>query len=157
MFTKSEYSSQQRQRIIMWNIHKKVEIIHPNIMQQGSLPAYKGICCDLKHVWNIFSLSRFSFTDNDDSLDNMGGTVGGHLYSSLPLPPAHEHSDIYLQLSIWHTHLIYLITSHVITWLLLDEICPAPSINIWSNVNYNSLGNFMLYQQLWVSFAFTGR
>ena len=46
---------------------------------------------------NIFFLSGFSFTDTDDSQDSRGreGTI---FYSTLPLPPAHEHSDIYLQL-----------------------------------------------------------
>ena len=44
----------------------------------------------------IFS-SGFSFTDTDISQDSRGreGTI---FYSTLPLPPAHEHSDIYLQL-----------------------------------------------------------
>ena len=45
----------------------------------------------------IFFLSRFSFTDIDVSWDREG-TI---FYSTLPLPPAHEHSDIYLQLCMW--------------------------------------------------------
>ena len=46
---------------------------------------------------NFFFLSGFSFTDTDDSQDSRGreGTI---FYSTLPIPPAHEHSDIYLQL-----------------------------------------------------------
>ena len=38
----------------------------------------------------FFFLSGFSFTDTDDSQDSRGrkGTI---FYSSLPLPPAHEH------------------------------------------------------------------
>ena len=45
----------------------------------------------------FFFLSGFSFTDIDDSQDSRGreGTI---LYSTLPLPPTHEHSGIYLQL-----------------------------------------------------------
>ena len=45
----------------------------------------------------FFFLSGFSFTDTDYSQDSRGreGTI---FYSTLPLPPAHEHSDIYLQL-----------------------------------------------------------
>ena len=45
----------------------------------------------------VFFLSGFSYTDTDDSQDSRGreGTI---LYSTLPLPPAHKHSDIYLQL-----------------------------------------------------------
>ena len=46
---------------------------------------------------DFFSLSGFSFADTDNSQDSRGreGTI---FYSALPLPPAHEHSDIYLQL-----------------------------------------------------------
>ena len=36
----------------------------------------------------IFFLSGFSFTDTDDSQDSRGKE------ETLPLPPAHEHSDI---------------------------------------------------------------
>ena len=45
----------------------------------------------------FFFLSGFSFTDTDESQDSKGreGTI---FYSTLLLPPAHEHSDIYLQL-----------------------------------------------------------
>ena len=62
----------------------------------------------IQHIWIIvfqvspeteffFFLSGFSFTDTDDSQDSRGreGTI---FYSTLPLPPAHEHWDIYLQL-----------------------------------------------------------
>ena len=46
---------------------------------------------------DIFFLSGFSFTDTDNSQDSRGreGTI---FYSTLPHPPAHEHSNIYLQL-----------------------------------------------------------
>ena len=45
----------------------------------------------------FFFLSGFSFTDTDDSQDSRGrGRI--IFYSTLPLPPTHEHSDIYLQL-----------------------------------------------------------
>ena len=44
--------------------------------------------------WHTF-LSRFSFTDIYDSQDRIGRerTI---FYYTLPLPPAHKHSDIYL-------------------------------------------------------------
>ena len=50
-----------------------------------------------EHLKISFFLSGFSFTDTDDSQDSRGRerTI---FYSTLPLPPAHEHSDIYLQL-----------------------------------------------------------
>ena len=53
-------------------------------------------------------LSGFSFKDTDDSQDSKGrdGTI---FYSTLPLPSAHEHSDIYFSTlhvkwpsHIWH-------------------------------------------------------
>ena len=45
----------------------------------------------------FFYLSGFSFTDNDNSQDSRG-REGTFFYSTLPLPPAHKHSDIYVQL-----------------------------------------------------------
>ena len=45
---------------------------------------------------DIFFLSWFSFTDTYNSQDSIRRD-GTFLYSFLPLPPAHEHSDIYLQ------------------------------------------------------------
>ena len=48
-------------------------------------------------MYMFFFLSGFSFTDTDDSQDSSGReeTI---FYSTLPLPTAREHSDIYLQL-----------------------------------------------------------
>ena len=40
--------------------------------------------------------------------------------SHLPLPPTHEHSDIYLQFRIWDDNCTFLITSHVISRLPVD-------------------------------------
>ena len=45
-----------------------------------------------------------------------------HLYYSLPLPPAHEHSDIYLQLCFWDNYVVFLIALHIITRPQLYEI-----------------------------------
>ena len=45
----------------------------------------------------FFFLSGFSFTDTDGSQDNRG-REGTFFYFTLPVPPAHEYSDIYLQL-----------------------------------------------------------
>ena len=65
--------------------------------------------------------SRFSFTDTGNSQDSRGreGTI---FYSTLPIPPAHEHSDIYLQLCTWDGYHIFLIVTLAFTKLLLDEI-----------------------------------
>ena len=74
----------------------------------------------LKFIIIIFSIRDF-FTDTDDSQDSRGrdGTI---FYSTLPLPPAHEHRDIYLQLCMWDDYHVFLIATLVFTRLLLDEI-----------------------------------
>ena len=46
---------------------------------------------------SIFFQSELSFTDTDGSQDSRE-REGTSFYSTLPLPLAHEHSDIYLQL-----------------------------------------------------------
>ena len=70
---------------------------------------------------DFFFLSGFSFIDTEDSQDSRGreGTI---FYSTLPLPPAHKHWDIYLQLCMWDDYHIFLIATLVFTRLLLDEI-----------------------------------
>ena len=72
---------------------------------------------------NFFFLSGLSLTDTDNSQDSRGreGTI---FYCTLPLQPAHEHSDIYLQLRMWDDYDIFLIAPLVFTRLLLDEIYP---------------------------------
>ena len=50
------------------------------------------------------------------------GREGTIFYSTLPLPPAHEHSDIYLQLCMWDGYPVFLIAKLVFTRLLLNEI-----------------------------------
>ena len=70
----------------------------------------------------FFFLSGFSFTDTDDSQDSSRGREGEIFYSTLPLPPAHEHWDIYLQLCMWDDYHVFLIATLVFTRLLLDEI-----------------------------------
>ena len=70
----------------------------------------------------LFSIRVF-FTDIDFSQDSRGRerTI---FYSTLPLPPAHEHRDIYLQLCIWDDYGIFLIAVAISTRLLLDENLP---------------------------------
>ena len=69
----------------------------------------------------FFFLSGFSITDTNDSQNSVGReeTI---FYSILPLPPAHEHWDIYLQLCIWDDYHVFLMATLVFTRLLLDEI-----------------------------------
>ena len=69
----------------------------------------------------IFCSIRVFFTDTDDSQGSRGreGTI---FYLTLPLSPAHEHWDIYLQLCMWDDYYALLIATLVFTRLLLDEI-----------------------------------
>ena len=66
-----------------------------------------------------FSIGVF-FTDTDDSQDSRGmeQTI---FYSTLPLPPAHEHWDIYLQLCMWDDYPEFLIATLVFTRCLLQR------------------------------------
>ena len=78
---------------------------------------------------NFFFLSRFSFTYTNDSQDSRvrEGTI---FYFTLPLPPTHEHWDIYVQLWMWGDYHVFLIATLVFTRLLLDEIYHY-RITIW--------------------------
>ena len=69
----------------------------------------------------FFFFIRVFFTDTHDSRDSRG-REGNIFYSTLPHPPAHEHYDIYLQLSIWDDYHVFLIATLVFARLLLDEI-----------------------------------
>ena len=68
----------------------------------------------------IFSIRVF-FHNTDDSHDSRG-REGTMFYSTLPLPPAHEHSDTYLQLCMWDDYHIFLIATLVFTRLILNEM-----------------------------------
>ena len=72
------------------------------------------------HLKSFFFLSGFSFTDIDNLQDSREreGTI---FYFTLPLPPTHEHSDVYLQLCMWDDYHIFSIAPLVFTRLLLDE------------------------------------
>ena len=78
----------------------------------------------------FFFLSGFSFTDSDNS-QNSRGREGTIFNSTLPLPLAHKHSDIYLQLCMWDDYHIFLIATLVFTRLLLDDILPPYRITIY--------------------------
>ena len=82
----------------------------------------------MRYLKYFFFLSGLFFTDTDDSQDSRvrEGTI---FYSSLPLSPAHKHSDIYLQFCMWDD--IFLTASLVFTRLLLDEVLPPFRITIW--------------------------
>ena len=50
----------------------------------------------------------FSFKDTDNSQDSRE-RQGNIFYSTVPLPPAHKHSDIYLQICMWDDYHIYIL------------------------------------------------
>ena len=77
-------------------------------------------CVDIFFSFFLYQsfLSRTLTTDSPDSR----GREGAISYSTLPLPPIHEHSDIYLQLCMWDDYHIFLIETLVFTRLLPDEI-----------------------------------
>ena len=77
----------------------------------------------------FFFLSGFSFTDTDNSQDSRGmeGTI---FYSTLPLPPAHEHWGIYLQLCMWDDYHVFLIATLVYQTATRWDL-PPYRITIW--------------------------
>ena len=78
---------------------------------------------------DFFFLSAFSFTDADDSQDSRG-REGTFFHSTLPLPPAHEHSDIYLQLCMWDDYHVFLIATLVYQTATRWDL-PPYRITIW--------------------------
>ena len=68
----------------------------------------------------IFFSIRLFFRETDDSQDSMGreATI---FCSTLPLPLAYEHWDIYLELCMRDDYHVFLIATLVFTRLLLNE------------------------------------
>ena len=87
----------------------------------------------------LLFLSGFSFTDTDDSQDSRG-RERTFFYSTLPFPPAHEHSDIYLQLCMWDDYHIFLIAPLVFTACicLRDDLILA--FFCYSNLRWETSG-----------------
>ena len=70
---------------------------------------------------NIFFSIRVFFTGTGGSQDSRG-REGAFFYSILPLPPTHEHRDIYYQLCMWDDYHVFLIATLVFARLQLYEI-----------------------------------
>ena len=96
----------------------------------------------------FFSI-RVSFTQTDDSQDSRAreGTI---FYSTLPFPPAYEHSNIYLQLCMWDDHHVFLIAMLVFTQAVYTDCY---------STRFTTLSNYFLGQLLsikcdfWVGLA----
>ena len=73
-------------------------------------------------IQDFFFLSGFFFTDTGNSQDSRERERRTIFYSTLPLPPTHEHSHIYFQLCTWDGYHKFLIATLVIIRLLLNEI-----------------------------------
>ena len=71
------------------------------------------------------------FFHNHRPLTRQKGKAQKSCYSSVPLPPTYKHSDMSLQFFISDGHLVFLNSAHVITKLLLIEICPYLKISMW--------------------------
>ena len=76
-------------------MQKKTTDYHAKINEiKGEIPNIAGLATTVA-LSAIYFLCGFSFTDTDNSQDNRG-SEGTMIYSSLPLPSTHKHSEIYL-------------------------------------------------------------
>ena len=85
---------------------------------------------DINHVKKFFFLSGFSFTDTDDSQDNREREES-IFYSTLPLPPTHEYSDVYLQLCMWDDYHIMFNRIACVYHTATRWVLPPYRITIW--------------------------
>ena len=93
---------------------------------------YLHMCC-------FFSIRVF-FTDTDNSQDSRG-SKGTIFYSTLPLPPTHEQSDIYLQLGMWDDYHIF---SHTITFCIYQTTIRWDLRFWWYRIIIRLIDNVML-------------
>ena len=101
-----------------------ISLHHIILMVKIMLTFVGKICFILINVSASFFCFFFyqSFLSRTVTTHSTAGEGRGPSYSTLPLPPAHKHSDIYLQLWTWDDYHIFLIATLVFTRLLLDEI-----------------------------------
>ena len=72
---------------------------------------------EFSYYGESFFQSRFSFTGTSDSQDRRGREETT-VYSTLPLLPGHENSDM----TTWDDYHVFLIVQFVFTRLLLYEV-----------------------------------
>ena len=108
--------------VIIANL-KRIQIIRKGFSANFEQPFVSNMLEVLEETKNLsfFFLSGFSSQTQYYSQDSRGRqrTI---FYSTLPLPPAHEHWDTYLQLCMWDDYHVFLIATLLYTRLLLDEI-----------------------------------
>ena len=87
----------------------------------------------------VFFHGHWQFTGHQAK----GGTI---FYSTLPLPPTHKDSDIYLQLCTWDYYHIFLIAMLVFTRLLLGETYHLFKLlfDWWCNVDFCLFGCWLI-------------
>ena len=77
------------------------------------------------------------------------GERGTIFYSTLPLPRAHEHRDIYLQLCVWDDYHVFVIATLVLTRLLLDEIYHLIELPFDWLIDWLIMGYLFIYLMNW--------
>ena len=100
---------------------------------------YLSICLFRSNSFDLCSIQTKDFFFFNRGF--LSRTLTNHrtVYSTLTLPPAHEHSDTYLQLCMWDDYHIFLNTLLVFTRLLLGEIyhlieLPFDWLMIWHRI-----------------------
>ena len=94
-----------------------------------------------KNVFFYFYFIRVFFFTTPTSHRAAGEERRPFFCSILPLPPAHKHSDIYLELCMWddYDYHMFLIAALAFTRLLLYEIyhlIKLPLIDLWCKVSF---------------------
>ena len=113
------------------------------LMNTSRLTSLKGVKCYMRIIYptyqypalesktvetgslNFIIFFFFSirvFFHRHRQLTGQQGKGGAIFYSTLPLPPAYEHWNIYLQLCIWDDYHVFLIVTLVFIRLLLNEL-----------------------------------
>ena len=116
------------------------------VLRFAFLPYYRRLnirqlgyfCFILLNFWIclcVFFLSTFSFTDTDDSQDIR------RIKWNIRLPLFHFHPLTNTETFIYF--IFFLISAHVPTSLLLDEIYAPLEISIWLNLNFSLLIYFI--------------
>ena len=109
------------EKLTMTNSYFRFEMLA--VFNGGSLAALsRKLFTFLACLMYYFFFFYQGFLSRTLTTHRTAGEGRGPSYSTLQLPPAYEHSDIYLQLCTWDDYHMFLIATLVFTRLLLDEI-----------------------------------